>query len=101
MVALWGGTDFNVGRQGVAYWADAQSMFKTYLSSLGRFKGLADAAGVDTIVTPSMTQQNGIAKLAEERIQEQDSTPQTNQLVARIEKGETISHPFITKDDVE
>jgi metallo-beta-lactamase class B len=101
MVALWGGTDFNVGRQGVTYWADSQSMFKTYLASLGRFKGLADAAGVDTIITPSMTQQNGIAKLAEERIQEQDSTPQTNQLVARIEKGETISHPFISKDDVE
>ena len=48
-----------------------------------------------------MTQQNGIPKLADERILEQDSTPQTNQLVARIQKGEIITHPFIAKDDVE
>ena len=48
-----------------------------------------------------MTQQNGILKLADARILEQDSTPQTNQLVARIEKGEIITHPFINKDDVE
>src|SRR5205085_1852008 len=45
MVALWGGTDFSVGRQGVTYWTDAQTLFKTYLASLARFKGLADAAG--------------------------------------------------------
>ena len=101
MVALWGGTDFSVGRQGVTYWADAQTLFKTYLASLARFKGLADAAGVDTILSPSMSQQIGIAKLADARIMEQDSTPQTNQLVARIEKGEIITHPFISKDDVE
>src|SRR5215471_3856938 len=101
MVALWGGTDFSVGRQGVTYWNDGQTLFKTYLASLARFKGLADAAGVDTILSPSMTQQNGIPKLADARILEQDSTPQTNQLVARIEKGEIITHPFISKDDVE
>ena len=101
MVALWGGTEFNVGRQGATYWGDAQTLFKTYLASLARFKGLADAAGVETILSPSMTQQNGILKLAEARILEQDSTPQTNQLVARLEKGETIIHPFISKDDVE
>jgi metallo-beta-lactamase class B len=101
MVALWGGTDFNVGRQGVTYWPDGQALFKTYLASLARFKGLADAAGVDVIITPSMTQQNGIPKLADARILEQDSTQQTNQLVARLEKGEIITHPFISKDDVE
>lgn len=101
MVALWGGTGFNVGRQGVTYWADGPALFKTYLASLARFKQLADAAAVDVIITPSMSEQNGVAKLAEERIQEQDSTPQTNQLVARIEKGEIITHPFISKDDVE
>ena len=101
MVALWGGTDFSVGRQGVTYWTDAQTLFKTYLASLARFKGLADAAGVDTILSPSMSQQSGVAKLADARILEQDSTPQTNQLVARVEKGEIITHPFISKDDVE
>src|SRR5438132_2991917 len=31
---LWGGTDFNVGRQGVTYWTDGQTLFKTYLASL-------------------------------------------------------------------
>ena len=101
MVALWGGADFGVGRQGVTYWSDGQTLFKTYLASLNRFKSLADAAGVDTILSPSMTQQNGVPKLADARILEQDSTPQTNQLVARIEKGEIITHPFISKDDVE
>src|SRR5438128_3046271 len=101
MVALSGGTDFSVGRQGVTYWTDAQTLFKTYLASLARFKGLADGAGVDTILAPSMSQQNGGAKLADARILEQDSTPQTNQLVARIEKSEIITHPFISKDDVE
>ena len=101
MVAFWGGTDLNVGRQGVTYWSDGQTLFKTYLASLARFKGLADAAGVDMILTPSMTQQNGIFKLAEARGLEQDDSGKANALVARIEKGEIITHPFISKDDVE
>ena len=101
VAALWGGTDFNLGRQGAAYWTDSQTLFKTYLASLARFKGLADAAGVDTILSPSMTQPNGILKLAEARALEQDDSGKANALAARLEKGEIISHPFVAKDDVE
>ena len=101
VAGMWGGADFNVGRQGVQYWPDGQTLFKTYLASLARFKGLADAAGVDTIIAPSMTQANNIQKLAEARGLELDNSGQSGILAQRLEKGDIISHPFIGKDDVE
>jgi metallo-beta-lactamase class B len=101
VASMWGGTDYNIGRQGVQYWPDGQTLFKTYLASLARFKALGDAAGVDTIIAPNMTYANNFEKLAEARRLENDSSAQSNALAARLEKGEIISHPFIGKDDVE
>ena len=48
--SIWGGTDLNIGRQGVQYYPDGQTMMKTYIASLRRFKELWERAGVDTII---------------------------------------------------
>ena len=33
VAAIWGGTDINLGRQGVQYWPDGATMMKTYIAS--------------------------------------------------------------------
>jgi metallo-beta-lactamase class B len=99
--AMLGGTDYNIGRQGVQYWPDGQTFFKTYLASLTRFKALVDAAGVDTIIAQNMSHVNNIARLAELRANEPDSSPQADALAARLRTGEVLRHPFVSKDDVD
>lgn len=99
--AMWGGTDYNIGRQGVQSWPDGQTFFKTYLASLARFKALVDAAGVDTIIPQNMSHTNTITRIVELRKFEPDSSGQADALAQRLGKGEIIRHPFVSKDDVE
>src|SRR5262245_2307298 len=101
VAAMWGGTDYNVGRQGVQYWPDGKTFFRTYLASLNRFKMLIDAAGVDTIIPQNMGHTNTIQRIIELRKNEPDSTPQSEALANRKLRGEEIRHPFVSKDDVE
>jgi metallo-beta-lactamase class B len=100
VAAMWGGTDYNIGRQGVQYWPDGKTFFRTYLASLNRFKMLVDAAGVDTIIPQNMGHTNTLARINELRKNEPDSSGQTRALAERLEKGEVIRHPLVSKDDV-
>ena len=100
VAAMWGGTDYNIGRQGVQYWPDGKTFFKTYLASVNRFKMLVDAAGVDTIIPQNMGHTNTIERIIELKKNEPDSTPQSDALAQRKLKGEVIRHPFVSKDDV-
>jgi metallo-beta-lactamase class B len=100
VAAMWGGTDYNIGRQGVQYWPDGKTFFRTYLASLNRFKMLVDAAGVDTIIPQNMGHTNTLQRIIELRKNEPDSTPQSEALANRKLRGEEIRHPFVSKDDV-
>jgi len=100
MAAMWGGTDYNIGRQGVQYWPDGKTFFKTYIASVNRFKMLVDAAGVDTIIPQNMGHTNTLERIIELRKNEPDSTPQSDALARRKLAGEVIRHPFVSKDDV-
>jgi metallo-beta-lactamase class B len=100
VAAMWGGTDYNIGRQGVQYWADGKTFFRTYLASLARFKALVDAAGVDTIIAQNMGHTNSTERIVELRKIEPDSTGQSDALARRRNSGEVFTHPFVNKDDV-
>lgn len=101
VASMWGGTDYNIGRQGVQYWPNGQTMFKTYLASLVRFKALGDAAGVDTIIAPNMTLANSSERLAQLRRDEPDNSGASDALARRLAKGEVLRHSFVGKDDFE
>jgi glyoxylase-like metal-dependent hydrolase (beta-lactamase superfamily II) len=98
--AMWGGTDYNIGRQGVQYWPDGKTFFRTYIASVNRFKMLVDAAGVDTIIPQNMGHTNAIERISELRNNEPDSSGQSNALAERLKRGEVIRHPLVSKDDV-
>ena len=99
--SMWGGTDFGIGRQGVQYYPDGQTFFKTYIASLNRFKAAGDAAGADTIIAQNMGHANNIEKLRELRRIEPDTSPEADALAERLIAGEVVSHPFVSKDDVD
>src|SRR5262245_44109866 len=101
VAAMWGGTDYNIGRQGVQYWPDGKTFFRTYLASLNRFKMLVDAAGVDTIIPQKMGHTNMVQRIIELKKNEPDSTGQSTALAERKSRGEVIRHPLVSKDDVD
>ena len=63
VAAIWGGTDPSIGRQGVQYYPDGQTMMRTHIASLTRFIDLGTQAGVDVILTPTLAHGNMVEKL--------------------------------------
>ena len=63
VASIWGGTDPSIGRQGVQYYPDGQTMMRTHVASLRRFIDLGTKAGVDVILSPTLSHANFSQKL--------------------------------------
>ena len=92
VASIWGGTDPSIGRQGVQYYPDGQAMMKAHVASLRRFIDLGQKAGVDVILSPTLSHAN----MRYWRMANPDHS-------AGAEDGNRLAgeaHPFVSKDAV-
>jgi metallo-beta-lactamase class B len=90
--SIWGGVDINLGRQGVQYYPDGQTMMKTYIASARRFKEINEKAGVDTILSTTLGHANMVEKMrAWQRI---------NSAAGDAPEAASAPNPFVSKDAV-
>jgi metallo-beta-lactamase class B len=96
VAAIWGGTDPSIGRQGVQYYPDGQAMMKAHVASLRRFIDLGTKAGVDVILSPTLSHANMVEKMRYWRMANPDHS-------AGSEAGDRLAgeaHPFVSKEAV-
>jgi metallo-beta-lactamase class B len=94
--AIWGGTDPSIGRNGVTYYPDGETMMRTHIESLERFIRLGRRAGVDVVLSPTLSHANMVEKMRYWRMANPDHSSGAdigNQLA-----GEP--HPFVGRDSV-
>jgi metallo-beta-lactamase class B len=94
--SIWGGTDPSIGRAGVQYYPDGRTMMRTHVESLKRFIDLGTKAGVDVILSPTLSHANMVEKMRYWRMANPDHS-------AGAEMGNTLAreaHPFVSKDGV-
>ncbi len=96
VAAFWGGTDITIGRQGVQYFPDGVTMMNNWVRSARRFRDIAAAAGVDTILTQTLRHGNIREKMRAWRLMNPDSSGETAEFL-RLE-GEP--HAFVNRDAV-
>ena len=97
VASIWGGTDPSIGRQGVRYYPDGQTMMKTHIASLKRFIDIGTKAGVDVILSPTLSHANIVEKMRTWRLANPDHS-------AGAEDGNKLAsepHPFVSKEAVE
>lgn len=97
VASIWGGIDPSIGRQGVRYYPDGQTMMKTHIASLKRFIDLGTKAGVDVILSPTLRHANVPEKLRTWRMMNPDHSAGA----AASEKLRGEPHPFVSKEAVE
>jgi len=96
VAAIWGGTDPSIGRQGVQYYKDGQTMMRTHIDSLKRFIDLGTKAGVDVVLSPTLSHANMTEKMRYWRMANPDHS-------AGAEAGNRLAkeaHPFVSKEAV-
>jgi metallo-beta-lactamase class B len=96
VASIWGGTDPSIGRQGVQYYPDGQTMMRTHVQSLKRFIDLGTKAGVDVILSPTLSHANMVEKMRYWRMANPDHS-------AGAEAGNRLAgeaHPFVSKEAV-
>ena len=96
VAAIWGGTDPSIGRNGVKYYQDGRAMMRAHVESLQRFIDLGTQAGVDVILSPTLSHANMVEKMRYWRMANPDHSRGAdigNQLA-----GE--AHPFVSKEAV-
>jgi len=96
VASIWGGTDPSIGRQGVQYYPDGQTMMRTHIASLKRFIDLGTKAGVDVILSPTLSHANMAEKMRYWRMANPDHS-------AGAEVGNRLAdeaHPFASKEAV-
>jgi len=112
VASIWGGVDINLGRAGVQYYPDGQTMMKTYIASTRRFKELNEKAGVDTILSTTLGHINMNERLQTWRMMNASASPAhadaagngadapgvTPEMAAKLAKE---PNPFVSKDAVE
>jgi metallo-beta-lactamase class B len=94
VAAIWGGTDPSIGRAGVQYYQDGATMMRTHIQSLKRFIDLQTKAGVDVILSPTLSHANMVEKMRYWRMANPDHS-------AGAEAGNRLAkepHPFVGKD---
>jgi metallo-beta-lactamase class B len=97
VASIWGGVDINLGRAGVQYYPDGQTMMNTYVASTKRFKEINEKAGVDTILSTTMGHINMNERL--HTWQMMNGAPDvTPEIAAKLAKD---PNPFVSKDAVE
>jgi metallo-beta-lactamase class B len=104
IASIWGGTDINLGKQGVQYYPDGQTMMKTYVASVKRFKELNEKAGVDIIISTTLPHVNTLEKIKYWRIQNPDRSDGgasgPGSVLDLTNKMEKEPHPFVSKEAV-
>jgi metallo-beta-lactamase class B len=96
VASIWGGTDPSIGRQGVQYYPDGRTMMSTHIESLKRFIDLGTKAGVDVILSPTLSHANMVEKMRYWRMANPDHS-------AGAEDGNRLAkeaHPFVSKEAV-
>jgi metallo-beta-lactamase class B len=96
VASIWGGTDPSIGRHGVQYYPDGQTMMRTHIASLKRFIDLGTKAGVDVILSPTLSHANMVEKMRYWRMANPDHS-------AGAEDGNRLAkeaHPFVSKEAV-
>jgi len=96
VASIWGGTDPSIGRQGVQYFPDGRTMMSTHIASLKRFIDLGTKAGVDVILSPTLSHANMVEKMRYWRMANPDHS-------AGSEAGDRLAgeaHPFVSKEAV-
>jgi metallo-beta-lactamase class B len=101
--SIWGGTDPSIGRQGVQYFPDGQTMMRTHVASLRRFIDLGTKAGVDVVLSPTLTHANFFPKLRAWRYMNPDESGGGNPdgVLGEWLKLQGAAHPFVSKEAVE
>jgi len=97
VASIWGGVDINLGRAGVQYYPDGETMMKTYIDSTRRFKELNEKAGVDTILSTTLGHINMNERLQTWRLMN-GASGATPEVAAKLAKE---PNPFVSKDAVE
>lgn len=100
VASIWGGTDPSLGRQGVQYYPDGQTMMTSQLASLRRFVDLGTKAGVDVILTPTLVHGNIPEKMYAWRLMNPDQGVR-EQFVDETVKLLSEPHPFVSREAVE
>jgi metallo-beta-lactamase class B len=96
VAAIWGGTDPSIGRQGVQYYPDGRTMMRTHVDSLKRFIDLGTKAGVDVVLSPTLSHANMVEKMRYWRMANPDHS-------AGAEDGNRLAneaHPFVSREAV-
>jgi metallo-beta-lactamase class B len=96
VASIWGGTDPSIGRQGVQYYPDGQAMMKAHVASLRRFIDLGTKAGVDVVLSPTLSHANMVEKMRYWRMANPDHS-------TGAEDGNRLAgeaHPFVSKEAV-
>ena len=96
VAAIWGGTDPSIGRQGVRYYPDGRTMMNTHIESLKRFIDLGTKAGVDVMLSPTLSHANMTEKMRFWRMANPDHS-------AGAEAGNRLAgepHPFVSMEAV-
>jgi len=103
VASIWGGTDPSIGRQGVQYYPDGQTMMRTHIGSLRRFIDLGTKAGVDVILSPTLSHANIPQKIRAWRLMNPDMSGGGNPdgVLGEAAKLEGEPHPFVSKEAVE
>jgi metallo-beta-lactamase class B len=103
VAGIWGGTDLGIGRQGVQYYPDGQTMVKTYIASFKRFVDIGAKAGVDTVLSTTLRHANILQKIRTWRIMNPDESGggQPGGILEQALKLESEPHPFVSKDAVD
>jgi metallo-beta-lactamase class B len=96
VAAIWGGTDPSIGRNGVTYYPDGETMMRTHIESLERFISLGRRAGVDVILSPTLRHANMTEKMRYWRMANPDHS--RGAVIANTLAGE--DHSFVSRDGV-
>ncbi|MBI2186703.1 MAG: MBL fold metallo-hydrolase [Acidobacteria bacterium] len=101
--SIWGGVDASIGRHGVQYYPDGQTMMRTHVASLRRFMDLSRKAGADVILTPTLRHMNFQEKLRAWRYMNPDESGggSPEGVLGEWLKLRDQPHPFVNKDAVE
>jgi hypothetical protein len=102
VASIWGGTDPSIGRQGVQYYPDGQTMMRTHIASLKRFIDLGTKAGVNVVLSTTLAHANIVEKLANWRVRNPDHSGggTAEGPIGQFLKLEGQPHPFASTEAV-
>ena len=96
VASIWGGTDPSIGRNGVEYYPDGQTMMRTHIESLKRFIDLGTKAGVDVILSPTLSHANMPEKMRYWRM----ANPDHSRGAGAGNRLAGEAHPFVSREAV-